>query len=182
MTHPELQAPVQRAALVLHSLHDVDRAWVLDALPASQRSIIQPLLDELSQLGIPRDSELSNILPTPSISPPGAGRTSALEGLGPEGVRNLAQVLQAEPLQVTACLLGARAWAWQEELLGHFDPSSSARIRAMLPTFAAGASLQVAVLDAVQAAMPPSPVAEAARPASGWQKCKAALHVVWGQR
>lgn len=182
MTHPGLQAPVRRAALVLHSLHDADRAWVLEALPASQRSIIQPLLDELRQLGIPRDSELSNILPTPSVSPPGVGRASALEELSSEGVRSLAQVLREEPLQVTACLLGARAWAWQEELLGQLDPSSSARVRAMLPMLARGASLQAAVLDALETAIPAAPVALAARTASGWQKCKAALHSVWGQR
>jgi len=48
----------RRAALLLHAMAEADRIWLLDAMPASERDRLAPLLVELETLGIARDPRL----------------------------------------------------------------------------------------------------------------------------
>lgn len=49
---------LRRAALALHALSPADRAWVFERLGEPQRVVLQPLLAELAELGIPPDLQL----------------------------------------------------------------------------------------------------------------------------
>jgi hypothetical protein len=54
----EPSSGTRRAALTLHALGGVDRAWLLRQLSPGQRDTMASLLAELDSLGIPRDSAL----------------------------------------------------------------------------------------------------------------------------
>lgn len=108
-------SPEHRAALALHALTDMDRAWVLDALSSEQRNRLCPLLRELEELGIPRDDRL---LETVAAGEPDAPRPrDALEDLTGAEVRRLAQVLAGEPPRLIRALLASRPWPWRAQLL-----------------------------------------------------------------
>ena len=49
----------RQVALILHGLADADRAWLLGRLPPAQVGMLEPLLAELRELGIPADPELA---------------------------------------------------------------------------------------------------------------------------
>lgn len=105
-----LQEPssVQRAALTLHALGEHDRQWMLRSLSAAQRRLLQPLLQELDALGIPRDAGL--------LEPVGAGAreqgaaSSPLASLADADPNVLAAIVSAEPAriaQLCACSDGS---------------------------------------------------------------------------
>jgi len=56
MAAVDLSAGQRRAALTLHALAAPDRDWLLQQLPATDRSALQGLLAELGELGIPADA------------------------------------------------------------------------------------------------------------------------------
>ena len=69
-------AGARQAALLLHTLVETDRRWMLARLPASARSEAEHLLAELATLGVPTDPRLldqvltgSARAPVPAASP-----------------------------------------------------------------------------------------------------------------
>lgn len=145
------EVSVRRAALVLHGLPEADSAWVLRALPAAHRALLEPLLRELQALGIPRERPL---LESAASSGVDAGASQApLQALDDRGIRNLARILQAEPWGVAACLLGAGEQSWREPLLAALDADARERIQALIPRYRHASSLQSAVLQALERAM-----------------------------
>jgi CHAD domain-containing protein len=48
----------RRAALTLHALAAPDREWLLEQLPATDRTALRGLLAELRELGIPADADV----------------------------------------------------------------------------------------------------------------------------
>ncbi|MDB5911860.1 MAG: hypothetical protein JWP22_535, partial [Ramlibacter sp.] len=44
---------VRQAALALHGLGSSDQQWLLEALGADHRAVLRPLLQELSDIGMP---------------------------------------------------------------------------------------------------------------------------------
>ena len=104
----------QQAALSLHAMHASDRRWLLEQLPVSQRSRLASMLDELEQLGVPREpvllEEVSNAQPAPSSVHP------LVEPLRRQDARQLGRVLEAEPDAVAVALLG-RVGPWRDDVL-----------------------------------------------------------------
>jgi hypothetical protein len=100
-------SPLQRAALSLHAMCDADRAWVLQALPASQQQVLRPVLDELQALGIPQDARLfDGIVQRPRS-------TAAAQPAFAEGEADaISELLRAEPPRVTAALLAPADLPW----------------------------------------------------------------------
>jgi flagellar motor switch protein FliG len=49
---------MRRSAILLHSLNDKDRNWLLKNMPINQREMLTELLEELREIGIPRDEKL----------------------------------------------------------------------------------------------------------------------------
>ena len=98
----------RRAALTLHALAPPDREWLLEQLPAADRSELRGLLSELRELGIPADGDvIRSALAEASASPlPNA--------------EALAQVLAREAESFRSVLLSLLTAAQKEAVLGHW--------------------------------------------------------------
>lgn len=71
---PQSLDGLRRAALTLHALGPQDQAWLMQQLPAQQAMALTPLLEELENLGIPKDRTLVQAaLAAPSSSAVDAG-------------------------------------------------------------------------------------------------------------
>lgn len=121
----------RRAALVLHALQESDRAWLLASLQPSQRSLLEGLVEELQQLGIPTDPSLVDeaIEATAPRSQPTARPVLTDAELERADVRVLARILAAEPAPLIARLLRVRPWPWSAELLAQLGDAKRVAIR-----------------------------------------------------
>jgi len=133
----------RRAALLLHSIVPADRQWLLDRLPPAQRSAIQALLDELTALGLPVDSELvRSALAEPAAVP--LDDTTALRAASGQ---RIAQLLVDEPDRLIARVLRCGPWPWQEAVLIHIGASRRRRVVEHLGPVAANEAFQRKPLD-----------------------------------
>lgn len=172
-------AAQRRAALLLHSMQEEDRHWLLAALPVEAQDALAPLLAELDALGIERDTQVleAAIRQVPAdtaqvdISQANRGlagdrREDAapwqadeafLLALDRDGIRLLAGLLRDEPPALVAHLLQTRPWPWQGAVLVGLDQATRRLVREQCggdgPSGApaAGAALRQAVLRAVAA-------------------------------
>ena len=107
--------PLRKAAMLLHSMTQPDRRWMLERVGAAQRRRLEALLEELQALEFPIDAALvreslgsdataaiAPALPTMDLSDWSADE--ALEALRPE------------PDDLIALLLRAGDWSWASEL------------------------------------------------------------------
>ena len=139
--------PLHRAALTLHAMAANDRAWVLGALPESQRALLQPLLMELDALGVPKEQALIADLPE-AAAVEAHGRPWLLN-LDGEGVAALAVVLAGQPVQLTQALLAMHAWSWRAQLLETFGEEQ--RRAALVTVDKPPPRLQTVILQALRA-------------------------------
>ncbi len=110
----------RRLALRLHALHGDDRAWILSQLPVAAKARLEPLLEELNDLGFSIDQEMVDTLDIQdgdaSLSAAGVGEherhIAALERAPAEWI--VAQ-LKDEPPALLDCLLSAHAWCWSQD-------------------------------------------------------------------
>ncbi|QJW85533.1 hypothetical protein HK414_26280 [Ramlibacter terrae] len=107
----------RRAALMAHALPRDDQAWLLAALPASRRSVLEGLLAELKVPGIPPDPALLESIDAKNAPTPPASAADLPDASSGAQVPMLAQVLQQEDPTVAACLLALRPWGWRDALL-----------------------------------------------------------------
>lgn len=126
----------RRAALAVHAMLPADRECVLRELPGPQRDLLQGLLVELADLGIPQDARL---LRGAMIAPPDvpAARVECVEetALSSRSTRSLVRWLRCEPPQVAARLLNACP-DWRVRLLCAFprpEQRSLVSLAASLP-------------------------------------------------
>ncbi|MDP9933605.1 hypothetical protein [Variovorax paradoxus] len=130
-------AGARRAALLLHAMAPVDRAWTLEALPAEERSALQNLVLELETLGIERDPALIAEA-TADAGRHGANdaepmsEEAALQALDEFQRRAVIRYLQAEPIGLIVEWLRIADWRWREELLGAMEPGHRRRVEAEL--------------------------------------------------
>ena len=136
---PAFDAPSRQAALFLRSLGEIDRDWIVSALPTQQQIELRSLLRELQDLGIPEDKKLSASLislANEAIPPTCLNVTSsALQGLQqlkPVEVLVLAKLLNREPAGLVAKVLGLREWSWRAALLNQLDITQQRRVREQL--------------------------------------------------
>jgi hypothetical protein len=146
MTEP---SAAHRAALALHALADLDRAWVLDGLSTEQRDRLHPLLRELEELGIPRDEGLLATL-APAEAETRARTRHALEDLTPVQVRSLAQLLAAEPPRLVAALLASRPWPWRGPLLACLPGEVAREVEQLANAVLPAGALQAALIAQVE--------------------------------
>jgi len=123
----------RRAALLLHAMGPKDRAWALTRLDANERAMVEPLLRELVELGIPPD------LPAAALVPAKSARAAAMAdraGKAPAGRRRAdgtaasdiglepaLVVLAGSPPALAAALLACAAWPWRAAALARLDPA-----------------------------------------------------------
>jgi hypothetical protein len=125
-----------------HALPPADQAWLLGALPPARRLVLEGLMVELQELGIPADPGLLDMLEPSASPPPAVTGVAALHALPARQVGTLALVLQREGPGVCASLLGMRPWPWQGALLqaverDFADTVRGAAARAPAPAFEA---------------------------------------------
>lgn len=120
----------KKAALHIHSLNDSDRRWLLGNLPGHQVERLRPMLDELKSLGIPRRQGLVREVDefgspaTPADPEPDQAAQEPPESVGrllQAAPERLHQALMDEAPAVTAAVLLAYDWPWQQAVLDAFD-------------------------------------------------------------
>jgi hypothetical protein len=137
----------RHAALLLHAMAPVDRVWMLDALPPTEREDLQRLLAELGALGIERDPVLiADATAGPSDSAAASlpefdidvrqlvpmSDEAWLHALDAGRLQALIQCMRAEPAGLVAEWLRLADWPWREELLAALEPAQRRRIEAIL--------------------------------------------------
>lgn len=153
----------RKAALMLHSLAEEDRGWLLGQLGDADRARLGALIAELASSGMALDRASVREL-TSSLE----SRTT-LELATAEAVH---AALADEPDWLVAVVLGARAWRWREALLRLLGAERAARVRSLLARRREGAPAALAALLArlekrVADAGEPLP---AARPRFAWRR------------
>lgn len=123
---------LRRSALLLHSMTDVDRGWMLSRLEAPQRDALQRLLDELSTLGFPADPALlGDALRDDSVDADGFAPSNRFPALERLSSGQAAKLLGGEPDRLVALLLRAGPWPWQADFLRQAGPAREARLRGL---------------------------------------------------
>jgi hypothetical protein len=173
-----LPTPAHHAALTLHALGGADRQWVLNALSGEQQAALGPLLQELEELGIPREPELARTL-LPEDAHEDRHAVGTLQSLDAAGVRRLAALLCAEPPRMAAALLASQPWPWRDQLLAELPPGFARAVDRTAAGVTDAGSLQAAVV----AELAPC-VWEAANPRtpSLWQAMRRRLRAMRGRR
>ncbi|MCH2172742.1 hypothetical protein MK489_18360 [Myxococcota bacterium] len=106
---------LRRAALCLHGLADQDRSWLLDQLEPEQRTKLEPLLQELSELNPPAEvAQLEFEEETVSTPTDREKWIRTIDRAEPSVIRTL---LASEPNCVIVSLLSNQSWAWLENFL-----------------------------------------------------------------
>ncbi len=118
---PALQPRARRAALLLHTVSANDRDWLLAQLSADERRLMDPLLAELRDLGIPIEREL-----LAEVAGGGADEVGGLAGADPALV---ARVLAAEPLDLIARVFALGPWSWSGAVLTAMSPVRREQLR-----------------------------------------------------
>jgi len=130
------EASLRRAALLLHSMSDDDREWLLAQVGSIYRARLEPLLAELAELQFPIDPELvrHSLETTPKRpaprSPHDLTRWSADDAL---------RALQAEPDSFIALILEAgvksgrptdpaRNYSWEARFIACLGPQRAASV------------------------------------------------------
>ncbi len=145
MNAPGDNPAVRRTALMLHAMHPADRAWVLGELPVAQRAVLDPLVAELQDLGIPADATLlSEVVDTGADTTAGSPRDEPTHSLGAghaheerllrltdSEVSKLAQALAVDSPALAAQLLTACDWSWRERLLAQLETPLRGRIESL---------------------------------------------------
>lgn len=196
----------RQAALLLHTLGDTDRQWLLNQLDAHARSEAQTLLAELVALGVPADPSLREAVLAPaqaaigaraadaaSLPPLSSLPTSASARLAQATVVEMAGLLKNEPDALIAALLReaqrayAGEWVWRSGVLDRLGPTRRRRIGELLadsvgaPSSGAGA-LGERISELVAARLS-TPIAEAdTAPPRGWAARLAQRLSAWSTR
>jgi hypothetical protein len=130
---------VREAALLVHSLAEPDREWLLSHLGDPERATLRPFVAELADLGIPADRGLiegiigaprSSVGPGEAAAPAPAAPVDPLWGADAE---RLARVLRDEPDWLAVDLLALREWPWRGEVLARLGPARRRRIEELSP-------------------------------------------------
>ena len=130
---------VRKAALLLHTLSDADRNWMLEQLPAQHRRQLLDLVEELRELGIPASQALLDAVKDDTT----AGRApicvpavdsweswcAEIDRAGPSAVW---PILRAEPEHLIARVMAVRDWSWAPAIAQWLDPLQRSRVRALL--------------------------------------------------
>ncbi|HEY9028921.1 MAG TPA: hypothetical protein VIP05_31835 [Burkholderiaceae bacterium] len=142
-------APLRKAAMLLHSMGEADRRWLLDRLDAAQRPRIEALLEELRVLEFPADADLVRESLVGAVAArPLAGTPAS----GPAGwsVEQATRVLLPEPDEVIALLLRAGDWPWAAGLRSRLGVERVRRVEAS--RYSRAVELPQSLLDAALAA------------------------------
>jgi hypothetical protein len=112
----DVSAGRRRAALTLHALAAQDREWLLDQLPATDRTALNSLLAELQELGIPADADVIR-----------SALAEAAPVIDSPNAQALAQVLAREGESFRGVLLSLLPAAQRDAVQTHWPRDPEAR-------------------------------------------------------
>ena len=153
---PAADEPLRRAALLLHAMAEVDRAWMMGQIAPAHRAAVAGLVAELDALGFPADPALlEESLAGLAANPP---RAAAHAGASDRATAVVARFsaaeahrrLAAEPDALVALVLAAGAWSWESAFLGRLGEARAGAVRALA---AAAAPVPAALAEALLAAL-----------------------------
>lgn len=121
----------RKAALVLHALAGQDRESIVSGLAEHERAVVEPLLAELSTLGLPPDWVLAGELVDAAAL---SGEASRRQEQPLENARgaDLVEVLGHEPPGLIAVLLNVQAWSWAADLMAALPAPRRRQVEAAL--------------------------------------------------
>lgn len=139
---------VRRTALLLHTLQPADRAALLEQFDADEQLVLQTLLQELSELGIPRDKSLLDEtmagLPAALNLSAGAATTTTAASLRAEvgmealiawldrvSAQQISALLNDESPELIARILACHGWSWSVGVVEQFEPLKRRQIKAL---------------------------------------------------
>lgn len=144
----DVSAGRRRAALTLHALAAQDREWLLEQLPAADRTVLGGLLAELQELGIPADAEVIR-----------SALAEAAHVIDSPNAQALAQVLAREDESFRGVLLSLLPAAQQDAVLARWPRDLEAR-----PVAVAGPALTPRLQEALLASWHELAAEEGAQP------------------
>lgn len=112
----DVSAGRRRAALTLHALAAQDREWLLEQLPAADRTVLGGLLAELQELGIAADADVIR-----------SALAEAAPVVDSSKAQALAQVLGREGESLRSVLLSLLPAAQRDAVLAHWPHDLEAR-------------------------------------------------------
>lgn len=130
----------KKAALRLHSLGEADRCWILERLSAEQRLVLESLLSELIELGIPRAaldlqgegySTSEEEHDTPQLESQAFSET-ALTVVDTAHPSQITALFAGESDVVVATILSVRSWSWYDAVWNQLDSERRQSIEALL--------------------------------------------------
>lgn len=124
----EIRTGMRKAALMLSSLGEEDRAWLLARLNAEDRERLAPLVSEVRAMGIALDPQAVKGLVDPASRP--AVPSRPIEAASAPSVFG---ALSKEPDWLIALLLRERAWPWREAFLQLLGTERRMRVRRARP-------------------------------------------------
>jgi len=143
----EAAVPLRQAAMLLHSMAETDRRWMLARVDAAQRARLQALLDELTALDFPVDADLVREALAGVVD---AGPSPA-PGLAGWSVDEAMAVLKDESADLIALVLRAGDWPWADGLRARLGVARARAIAASRYAVDVAPSMPV-LLAAVDAA------------------------------
>lgn len=171
----------RQAALLLHGMSPQDRDWTLRALPAAQRQVLQDLLTDLRQMGIPADPSLLRqaLAEAPQAAPAMNGSTDWQHSLQQWPLTRVAVIkaqLDYAPARLVAAILGQSDWPWRAALLAILSDTQRREVRDLQGEPVAPA-MAVAACAALAHALQQTPLdrievnaAVVAEPAKTWRR------------
>jgi len=171
----------RHAALLLHAMVPVDRAWILEALPPAQRTGLQALLAELEALGIERDAALIADATASAASvelrqPAPVSDEDRLCMLNEVQLGEFVRLMRIEPAGLIAEWLRLADWPWRERLLAALEPGQRRQVEANLASTGAGyrtpPGLRAALIAAAAARLRDHTPTTGAGPATPWHELK----------
>ncbi len=140
-------AGVRRTALLLHTLQPEDRASLLGQFDAEEQRVLRGLLEELLELGIPRDKALldetmAGLSGDKLLSADRSKTSVAQSGTAahPDAIvawldgfpaQQIVAVLKDESPELIGRILACHGWSWGAALVEQFEPLKRRQIKSL---------------------------------------------------
>jgi hypothetical protein len=146
----QLEGDPRKAAMLVHAMSVSDQRWLLAQLSAPQRELLQRLLNELNELGIPVAHDfLREVLAAQQAAvrkqEEGAGPKSIEDELDAANHAALIEILDREPAALIVRLMQVRAWSWAEPVLAGLRESKRRQVEAVRVRAPASGSAQTGI-------------------------------------